>query len=464
MKLDWRQGILYVATIGTEGCWLYALLVLLNEQVADGRLSLFGLLLLYPLSFGFNLLLRRLWSRKVSVLIVSWLAWAVAMLLTLKFQLFGNLAFADTAWLLATPKAIAGLIHGFKPELLVLLSSAALWWLGRRLAYLRISFATSVGEFQFGLVILVITIFVASQLKVEQANSVPIALAFFLFALLGMSLAHAREGKSWLEGLHRGRWAGLLLASIGLIVVLGLLISSAVTPDFLQLILDALKRFWALIMKAIAFLASLLPEPGPAEPVPPISVPAPGTSESEGFRWGLPESVRAALRTGWGIVFVGLIVFALWRISTDVFARLRRKLASMAGAEVEPLSGAFKADFLNWLKRILLKLLGVRISFRIGQKSKSLLPEIASVREIYRRFLQWAAAGGYPRRSSQTPYEYLHAMSTLIPESKEQLSFITQQYVDVRYGFSLPTENDLAQLRQSWNEVAQKRLKRQSTG
>ncbi len=136
----------------------------------------------------------------------------------------------------------------------------------------------------------------------------------------------------------------------------------------------------------------------------------------------------------------------------------------MAGAEVEPLSGAFKADFLSWLKRILLKLLGVKVSFRLGQKSKSLLPEIASVREIYRRFLRWAAAGGYPRRSSQTPYEYLHALSSLIPEAREQLSFITQQYVDVRYGFSLPTENDLNQLKQSWNEIAQKRLKRQSTG
>jgi hypothetical protein len=60
MKLDWRRGILYVTIMGMESCWLYALIALLNKQVAGGHLSTLGLLLLYPLAFGFNKLIQQL--------------------------------------------------------------------------------------------------------------------------------------------------------------------------------------------------------------------------------------------------------------------------------------------------------------------------------------------------------------------------------------------------------------------
>jgi len=164
MKLDWRKGILYATTIGIEGCWLYALMALLNKQVADERLSIFGILLLYLISFGLNSLLRRLRWPEVCIRITSWVAWVMAMLLTVKIQLLSGLAWSDTTWLVAVPRAIAEVIYTFQPELLILISTAAIWWLGRRLAYLKVNFAALVSEFHFGLLILVITFFIASQL------------------------------------------------------------------------------------------------------------------------------------------------------------------------------------------------------------------------------------------------------------------------------------------------------------
>ena len=137
MKRDWRQGILYVTTIGMEGCWLYALMALLNKQVADGRLSIIEILLLYLLSLGLNTVLQWLGWHKVCTQSISWLAWVVGMLLIVKVQLFGNLALSDTTWLLAVPRAVAEVIYTFKPELLILLSTGVTWWLGRRLAYLK---------------------------------------------------------------------------------------------------------------------------------------------------------------------------------------------------------------------------------------------------------------------------------------------------------------------------------------
>ena len=35
MKLNWHQGILNITTMGMEWCWLYTLLFLLNEKIAD---------------------------------------------------------------------------------------------------------------------------------------------------------------------------------------------------------------------------------------------------------------------------------------------------------------------------------------------------------------------------------------------------------------------------------------------
>jgi hypothetical protein len=351
------------------------------------------------------------------------------------------------------------LLYTFKPELLILLSTAVLWWLGRRQASLRVNFATSVSGFQFGLAILLITFFAIAQLEVDLADSVTIILVFFLFALSGISIAHAQEGTGWLSGLYQGHWSGLLLVSISLILILGLIIGSVVTPDLLQLALTAVKWIWGLIMKVIAFLVSLFPQSEAGEPLP--AMPMPEIEPSEGFKmFSIPKLVTNGLRIGWTVMMVGLILVALWRVSSQIFSWLRRWLASMGGAEFEPLPGAFRADFLSWLKHILLRLFGIRLPFRWRGKSSSILRQIASVREIYRQLLRWAAAWGYPRSASQTPHEYLYALADLLPSAQEDLEFITQQYVTARYGTSLPTEYELHQLSESWHKIKQNRLKK----
>jgi len=460
MKTGWQKILLYAAIMGMEGCWLYAFMALLNKQVAGGRLSVPGILLLYPLAFVCNRLLQQLRWPKAGNWSVSWLAWALAMLLVVKVQMFGDLPLTDTAWLLSLHRSIAGVIYNFKPELLLLLSTGVVWWMGRRLAYLKVDFGAMLSEFQFGVSILIIAFFAVSQLSVELTNAVSVALVFFLFALSGISIAHAMEGTSWLSGLYQGHWSGLLLVSISLVLLLGLLIGSVITPDFLQLVIAAVKWVLHLILKVIAFLVSLLPRPEPGEPPPPMpAMPAPEPAEQ--FRlWRMPESVRSALRIGWTVMVIGILLFSLWRLSSDIFRWLRHRLAGMAGAEFEPLPGAFKADLLSLLKRMLSRLRGLRLPFRLGLKADAVLPDIASVRQMYRQFLRWAAAGGYPRHMSQTPNEYFHRLAGLLPEAEGDLDVITRQYGKVRYGASLPTEGELHRMSRSWHRVRQIRLKK----
>ena len=461
MKSGLQKGALYIAIIGMEACWLYALMALLNEETAGARLSVPGVLVIYPLAFIFNLMLQRLQWPKACIWAVSWLAWAVGMLLIVKVQLFAGLPLLDSSWLLSVPRSVVAVIYAFKPELLVLLGTGVMWWLGRRLCYLQVDFGTLVSEFQFGLLILLIAFFAASQLGAELGSSVPIVLAFFALALSGTSIAHALEGESWVSGLYQGHWSGLLLVSISLVLLVGLLISAVVTPGLLQLAVAALKWLLGLILKLMALIASLFPEPEPAE-LPP-AMPMPEMEPSEGFKlWTLPEPVRNGLRIGLYVLWIGLIVIALWRVSSDVFGWLRRKLAGMAGAEFESLPGAFRADLLGWFKRIYHKLLGLRLPIRSGARGRSVLPEIASVRQIYRQLLRWSSAAGWPRHVSQTPYEYLHALGQLVPEVQADLDLITNQYVRARYGALLLTEDELHQLSQSWRNVRQNKLKKGS--
>ena len=96
MKPNWRQVILYTTTAGIEACWLYILFIMLNELVADGSLSVIGLLLIYPVAFGLNVLLRRSGWHKFFQNSSNTLLWAIGMLLMIKFQLFSYLPLSDT--------------------------------------------------------------------------------------------------------------------------------------------------------------------------------------------------------------------------------------------------------------------------------------------------------------------------------------------------------------------------------
>lgn len=463
MKLDRRQIILYIAALGIEGCWLYALLMLLGMKVAGGYLSVLGILLLYPVAFLFNWFLRPLRWPRAGLWSISWLAWAVSMLLMIKVQVFGHLPFSDPTWLLSIPHSIAQVVYTFRPELLILISTGVLWWRGQHLAYSSVNFVALVSKFQFGLLILVFTFLIAPPLEVALNGQVPITLAFFLFALLGISVAHALEGTSWLTGLNQGHWGGLLLFSISLILILGLLISVVITPDLLQFIVDVAKWVWGFITRPFAFIINLIPTPEPASMPKDYILPPPQLSALD-IDWSkflrMKESVRSGLRIGWNVLVVSIFLLALWRISSDIFRWLHRKLTGVSGVEFESLHGAFRADLLSLLKRILSWPLRLKLLLRKHEKAGVALPEATSVRQIYRQLLRWAAAGGHPRPLSQTPYEYCYALSKLLPEAHSDLDLITRQYVLTRYGAWLPTEGELDQLSQAWHKVKHNNLKR----
>ncbi len=460
MRPDWRQLSIYVAVLGTELCWLYVLLAMLDAKLAGGALSVPWLLLLYPVAFGLGLALKGLGGPGLLKPVIGWLAWVTALLLSVKFQLYGGAAWGDAAWLLAIPRAFANILYAFGPSLLLLLTSGLLWWLGRRLAGSSLDFAGTLSRFQFGLVVLLAALFAAAEFGLETAGSLAVTLAFFIFALAGLSLSHAREGSGWLAGLYRGQWSGLLLVSIVVILLVGLLIGAVLTADLLQYVVDGLKWLWGVFTQLLAWVASLLPQPEPSE-LPPLTPPPDTitTPDESSPILHLPDWLRRTVEGGWGILWFGLILVAVWRVTTDVFRWLRRRFPGRGGAEYESMKGAFRMDLLNFLRKIVRWLVKLRPSFLYGRKPVAATPEAATVRELYRRFLHWAAGGGHPRQPQQTPLEYARALAEILPQARQELAFITTEYVSARYGALSYNIDELALLRESWRRLKQQDLK-----
>lgn len=460
MNRRWVEITLCGAVAGLEVSWFWAFLDLLNQKATVGSLPLLSLLGFYPLSFVFHRIFGRLsWKKTIPL---GFLAWVALVLLLGKGHFFAHTGWEDPQWLRDFGYALAQTVHGLTPESLVALSSAVFWGFGCRLAYVRIHFATLVGEFQFGLAILLTLFLLNAQWELSTAALIPLTLAFFFFALGGIAVSHASERESWLSGHYRDRWFAFLLLTIGFILGIGWLISAVVNPSLIEFLLSFLAMvgqwIWAWIVKFFIFLGELIPPPKPAELPPAARLPPMKGPADEPFIL-FSDSVREVIRFIWGAGVISLLLAALWRISSQIFEWFRRKWGGVQDAEVEPLPGAFREDFFNFLKR-LLRIFGVPWPFRRGRSAEPLLPGAELVRKTYRQLSAWAARKGHARSPAQTPYEFLQGLALWLPERRGDLSSVTEQYVRTRYGFSAPTESGLEELQQSWQRIRQTRFRK----
>ncbi len=459
MKTNGRLILIYGSMMAVELCWLYALLALVNRQIAGDQLFLLGLLLFLPLAFFFNKFVKLLgWHRRILTLL-NWLAWAVIMLLAIKLTLFGNLPWKDPAWLLALPRSVPQLIYGLEPELILCMSSAVVWWLGKWMAYRDVSFENSVTEFQFGLIMLLLVFLVAYLLKLELAGSIPVTVAFFFFSLTGISIAHEGQGKSWLDESSRARWMAMLLLSIIIILLIGWIISFAISHDLLQILVDAVKWVGKLILIVLTFFASLFPESGSSGVLPP-GPEIPAMDPDQGMiSLAIPEPLRSWLQALMGFLWIGLIAVALWRVSTQIAKWLRGRWYS-ADAEVEHLQGGFRADLVLLFTSIWKGIFKLRLLIRGLWKREVRAPVFLSVQYVYKRLLGWGAKHGYSRQLWQTPDEYLQTLYKSFPQVHAEVSFITRTYVLARYGNIVPTQAEIDELKNSLQRLTRYRHKK----
>jgi hypothetical protein len=459
MNTSRSRMFLYVAVMGMEGCWLFAILALVNALVLQGRLSIIGLLALYPVAFVINVMLTRPKLPRRYLNLITWSIWAGAMLLLVKLQLYGSLAALDPSWLKALFTALKQAPYHFQPEVLLFIGSMVIWWLSRRLAYLKPDFAKIIVELQFGMPLLIVAFIISSYFPGALEGAVFISVAFFAFALSGLSISHGQQADTSISQLYLGRWLGIIIGGISTVIVLGILSGSAVNPDLFAWLMGWIKWAWALVVKAVMWAASLLPTSATGD-IPAVDsiTGETGRRAAESGIFGIPQSVKSIIKFALYINIGFWCIFALWRVSGQILNWLNQRLASMAGVEVESLSGAFRSDVTRLMKRILARFLGFVLSYR-RRKARALPPELASIQQIYLQMSRWAATKGCPRHPAQTACEYQTSLVNLLPELDEEFALITRQFVKVRYGDWTPGKDELHEMRESWQKIRQIRRK-----
>jgi hypothetical protein len=65
-----------------------------------------------------------------------------------------------------------------------------------------------------------------------------------------------------------------------------------------------------------------------------------------------------------------------------------------------------------------------------------------------------AAAAGFPRGAAETPYEYITTLHSVWPDNNSEITLITEAYIRVRYGEIPETENELQEIKSSWQQLS----------
>ncbi len=444
-----NRMLLPAVLLGMQACWLYAWTALV-EAYAIGSYTLAAAIVLFmPVGAIVYSFLRMLPVRTIVHTICYWAIWIILTAITGKLLLFTSIPWMQPEWVYALPRALGQLLFETRPaELLLLLGSACAWHLGNRPVRKAIDHSTVLGDFQFGLMLLIGALLAAQGLDAPAEHHVLLALAFFALSLTGIAITRSRQDDSGASLLTRRHFASSLAGLLLTVSLLGLLASVAVTPALLNAIVDGVRHIGHLIGAVFAFFASLLPgsEFAPIEEPPP---PSGDDSELREFYRGIPwpPMLRRIMFILWLIIVAGMVLFALWRICSQILDWFKRR-SDTRGIEMESLDSGLLADilaFLLWVRD------GVsRMAHRAMQLITRTMPHQGEQTwsEVYASFVRWSGRRIRARRISESVHEYQRALSQLHPDASPELILVTDIYARARYGGHVPdtvTVREMAQ-------------------
>ncbi|MBN1857153.1 MAG: DUF4129 domain-containing protein [Dehalococcoidia bacterium] len=426
-----------------QSCWVFAWFSLL-EQAAVARVAVGPVIVaLFLAATAWRTYLPRIIQRRWLAEVLFWAVLPLAAALAGKFILFGDMPWSDTSWFFALPRAVLYVLFETRAaELLLFFGSGLAWFLGRRLASQPISYSRLLGDFQFGLIMLLSAFLVGHGLGQGLHRPILLSLAFFGSSLSGMAIARGVIETNSKTSLSRGHFTGTILTLVGIVSVLGLLIGMALTPDVLRVLLDAVRYVGHLFAEFMKWLASFIPEPDIDPTAPAESATGDDSALREFYRsLPFPALLRRGLRIAWIIMVLGMLVAALWQLCAQVLAWLRRRMDIGEDAELESLDMGFLSELAAFLRHIAARLRAMAVRMlnavlRIGRQDK---PD--TVRAVYVRFVKWANKKVLPREPWQSPREYMTSLAEFLPTASPDLATVTEAYVLARYGRHNPTSD-----------------------
>ena len=345
---------------------------------------------------------------------------------------------------------------------------ALLWARGLALANRHVAIGEAGFRLRLGGLLLAPLIVILSLLPTAP-SAIPFVMLFFLAALMAVALTRAEEVSRQQGAAHAlsPRWVATIFLSSLLVVSAAALAGLALSGRGLQQIVQWLSPLWnslALggmvvvttatyilllvlsplisLLRYLYLLWSSLGVEGPTEAEPlTLELFEPnvdqllldvGDSQVTFFLWLNRAAVVIFILLVLAVVYVGLRRYFY-----------HRNMSFDSGELTGPLPAVTDA--------------GLRLDNRLFQRLRRWRRwrAAATVRQLYRSMCAEAAARGFPRNLSQTPYEYLATLSEVWPAAQDDVRLITGAYVRVRYGEVPESPEELDGLRSAWQRLAQ---------
>jgi hypothetical protein len=357
-------------------------------------------------------------------------------------------------------------------ELMLLIVTAFIWWRGVQLAHIWLGPATARRSFRWGTIMLLVVAF----LQVESGLQALVPhLALFMFSALVAIGAARTASLSQMRGADQEpltfHWlAGMLALAVGMVAVAATVavflagepsgLISMLVLWIVRIVLAVILILVSPIMLAMIFLftwLTTLVNDSPVlqamqeELVEIVKTLADFFYTVGGFLrdlWiTLPSIPWVKPVILWGLV--GLTLFLLFR-RFGLKWRLPFVSRFVSPAhEVEPLETDMMASLRAWLGRRADDLSQRLTRFSLNSK----LMAAARIRRIYAQLMALAAELDSPRRTWQTPLEFMVTLHGLFPEHSDELVAVTGAYVRVRYGELPESRAELTHVESAWKAL-----------
>ncbi len=389
-------------------------------------------------------------------------------LFAVRILIYGNMPGTDLRWLGAVWSAVFNFTAGRRPETIILLLNAFLWFrvansTDRDLTFLGVGLS-----FRTGILLAIAGgALLAGKGGQPPGSSLVYFFLFMVFGLAAVAIARIDE-KALLVDDSRGGvlpWRQVALTGTTAVVttVIGYLLALVYTPGNIRTVLDWFSPLWALIRlvlsglifalawllaplleRSVRFLQWVLSQIEPVEvaqnqqPVTPDFALRPSDLTTLLDRTPV---VRYALV----LLLIAACLFLIWFF----FLRTERRTLSDEDEEYELESVTFGGGLLQrgWDR--------LRNLFDLVQRyglSGDLLAAI-SIQNIYANISRLARQRGFPRRPSLPPDYYLAELEQAFPACHDALERITAAYMRVEYGNQTLADLELESLRSDYQFV-----------
>ncbi len=465
--MNLRREAAFLAAACAEVCWFtpwFMALTPVTVELPDTvALAWVAGLILAPLALA-----RLLHALRLKLRIQRWvhaMALALAGLFALRGLVYVGAAIPLGELLRRSLTSFTQPLNFLPNELVILVVVLFLWWRGLRLGQAAPSVALAGLRFRAGVVIFVVFLFFFNLYITRDIT--PYIVAFFFFGLMAVAMARLEEVSRLRGGQAAplGRaWLGVLGLATAAVIGAGAIVTRLLAGPLPGQVLGWLSPVWLILIALIALilslfvaaLAALVKFVASFIPNIDLSFMAQVEGRLEQIREGIsrlegslsPEVMRfagilqgIALAVVLVLMLIG-VVRTVRRLQGAVLQRGEGSEALITGNLLAAVWRGLRDEGAGGLARLV----------RRSGPGWGLLATL-SIRRIYAQMARLAAARGYPRAPSETPYQYLSSLARAFPDGIDQARLITEAYVNVHYGELPETPEGLAAIRAAWAEL-----------